>query len=47
METVAVLVPSIAAKEVVVGFMAQVLQFFLDDGDNTENNICRKIQKNK
>ncbi len=38
-ETVAAIVPSIAAKEVVVGFMAQVLELPEEDGEETETTF--------
>ncbi|WP_300392131.1 ferrous iron transport protein B [Fusobacterium sp.] len=38
-ETVAAIVPSIAAKEVVVGFMAQVLELPEEDGDEAETTF--------
>ncbi len=44
-ETVAAIVPSIAAKEVVVGFMAQVLELPEDDGDNTETTFAEDTKE--
>ena len=44
-ETVAAIVPSIAAKEVVVGFMAQVLELPEEEGEETETTFAEDFKE--
>lgn len=44
-ETVAAIVPSIAAKEVVVGFMAQVLELPEDEGEEEETTFAEDLKE--
>lgn len=44
-ETVAAIVPSIAAKEVVVGFMAQVLELPEDEGTEEETTFAEDLKE--
>lgn len=44
-ETVAAIVPSIAAKEVVVGFMAQVLELPEEDGEEEETTFAEDFKE--
>ena len=44
-ETVAAIVPSIAAKEVVVGFMAQVLELPEDEGAEEETTFAEDLKE--